>query len=172
MAMEVGGTCRSSAPTLTDGQKKPLRLDTAGALVVSGSIIPVGSGQTTASASQSVVPATDAGPAGKARLLSSVATTNATSVKGSAGSLFKIIGNNTVASKRYLKLYNKATAPTVGTDTPVLTIVLLASAAFDFDLPAAYFSTGIGYAITGAAADADTTAIGVGDIECLDLVYA
>lgn len=134
--------------------------------------IPAALGRTTASGSLSVTLASDNGPNSTSRLLSSAGTTNATSVKGSAGSLYKIVGNNTVAAKKYLKFYNKATAPTVGSDTPVLTIVLLASAAFDFDIPAEYFSTGIGYAITGAAADADTTAIGAGDIECLNLVYA
>jgi len=108
------------------------------------------------------------------RLLSSAATTNATSVKAAAGDLFKVSGNNTVASKRYLKLYNKASAPTVGTDTPVLTFVLPASAPFAIDLGASgqYFATGIAFAITGAAADADTTAIAAGDIECLNLTYA
>lgn len=108
-----------------------------------------------------------------ARLLSSAATTNATSVKASAGDLFKIVGNNTTATKRYLKLYNKASAPTVGTDTPVLTLPLPGSAAFDISITAGYyFSTGIAFAITGAAADADTTAVVAGDIECLNLVYA
>jgi hypothetical protein len=113
-------------------------------------------------------------PNATGRLLSSAATTNATSVKGSAGNVFKIVGNNTVASKRYLKLYNKASAPTVGTDTPVLTFVLAASAPFAIDLGPAgqYFATGIAFAITGAAADADTTAIAAGDIECLNLTYA
>lgn len=109
------------------------------------------------------------------RLLSSAATTNATSAKASAGNLFKIVGNNTVASKRYLKLYNKAAAPTVGTDTPVLTFVLPASAAFSIDVGGSvghYFGTGIAYAITGAAADTDTTAIASGDIECLNLTYS
>lgn len=112
-------------------------------------------------------------PNANARLLSSAATTNATSVKASPGNVFKIVGNNTVASKRYLKLYNKASAPTVGTDTPLETIVILASASFDFSFTAGmYFSTGIAFAITGAAADADTTTIGAGDIECLNISYA
>ena len=113
-------------------------------------------------------------PNATTRLLSSAATTNATSAKAAAGDLFKVLGNNTVASKRYLKLYNKASAPTVGTDTPVLTFVLPASAPFAIELGATghYFSAGIAFAITGAAADADTTAIAAGDIECLNLTYA
>ena len=31
---------------------------------------------------------------------------------------------NTTASNKYLKLYNKATAPTVGTDTPFKTYLI------------------------------------------------
>lgn len=108
-----------------------------------------------------------------ARLLSSAATTNATSVKTSAGKLVKLRGYNAVASVRYLKLYNKASAPTVGTDTPVLTLALPASSAFEFDMGALGlpFATGIAYAITGAAADADTTAVAAGDITCLNVLY-
>lgn len=52
------------------------------------------------------------------RLLASAATTNATSVKTSVGRLAQIRGYNAGAAGRYLKLYNKASAPTVGTDTP------------------------------------------------------
>lgn len=108
-----------------------------------------------------------------ARLLSSAATTNATSVKTSAGKLVRIRGYNAAASIRYLKLYNKASAPTVGTDTPVLTLAIPASGSFEFDLGALGFpfATGIAYAITGAAADADTTAIAAGDITCLNVLY-
>lgn len=72
-----------------------------------------------------------------------------------------------------MKIYNKASAPTVGTDVPIKTIVLLASAAFDFSIPKGfYLGTGIAFAITGAIGDADTTAIGSGDIEAFNLEYA
>lgn len=110
-------------------------------------------------------------PGSAARLISSAATTNATLVKAGSTNLHKINGNNTVASKRYLKLYNKASAPTVGTDTPVVTLVILASAAFDISLNGLVFPLGLGFAITGSAADADTTAIGAGDIEAMNLLY-
>jgi len=112
-------------------------------------------------------------PNATGRLLSSAATTNATSVKATAGDMFRISGNNTVATKRYLKIYDKASAPTVGTDVPRRTIPLLASAAFDFSFPTPmYFANGIAFAITANAADADTTAVAAGDIECLMLDYA
>lgn len=110
-------------------------------------------------------------PSAVARLMSSAATTNATSAKASAGDVFTIVGENVAATVLYLKLYNKATAPTVGTDTPFLTLALKATSPFSFTFPALYFSTGIAYALTVGAADADTTAVAAGDILGLNIVY-
>jgi hypothetical protein len=106
------------------------------------------------------------------RLLSAAATTNGASIKGSAGTVKGIQGFNAKASAVYLKLYNKATSPTVGTDTPVKTLYLPASAAFAFDFGTGVaFATGIGIALTGAGADADTTALASGDILALNVDY-
>lgn len=120
------------------------------------------------------VVATTGGLASTARLLSAAASTNATSVKGSAGRLYKIQGYNAAAAVRYLKLYNKATAPTVGTDTPVRTIALPPLTAFDLDWSnlGYYFSTGIAFALTTGSADADTAALTAGDILGLNMDYA
>lgn len=118
--------------------------------------------------------ATTGGIVAPFRLLSSAATTNATLIKASAGRLFLIIGRNNVASIRYLKFYNKASAPTVGTDVPVLTIALDASSQFEIDLNpyGQFFTTGIAFAITGALADNDTTAIAAADISALNAWFA
>ena len=107
------------------------------------------------------------------RLLSAAATTNSTLVKGSAGRVARIRGYNAKAAVAFLKLYNKATAPTVGTDTPVLTFALAASKEFDIDFNdfGYSFSTGIGFGITGAVADADTTALVAGDVLGLNILY-
>lgn len=104
------------------------------------------------------------------RLLSAAATTNATSVKASAGTLLRVTGHNAKASALFLKLYNKASAPTVGTDTPKKTLRLAPSADFNFELNDGY-DIGIAYAITGAAADADATALLAGDVVCLNVDY-
>ena len=118
--------------------------------------------------------ATTGGIVAPFRLLSSAATTNATLIKASAGRLFLIVGRNNVASIRYLKFYNKASAPTVGTDVPVLTIALDASSRFEIDLNpyGQFFTTGIAFAITGAVADNDTTAIAAADILALNAWFA
>lgn len=106
------------------------------------------------------------------RLLSAAASTNATSAKGSAGRLYAIQGYNAAAAVRYLKLYNKATSPTVGTDTPVKTMALPAGAGFAFDWPVGYsFATGIAFALTTGSADADTGALTAADVLGLNLDY-
>ena len=112
-----------------------------------------------------------------ARLLSAAASTNATSVKASAGNVFKIVGVNANAAARYLKFYNKASSPTVGTDVPVATLYLPPSGVnggqfeFNFGAHPLYLGTGIAYALTTAAADADTGALTSGDVVAMNIFY-
>lgn len=113
------------------------------------------------------VTATPATPT--AHNLNSAATTNATVIKGSAGTLYNIGASNTGAAVAFIKLYNKATAPTVGTDVPVLVLAVPANGNVDFDLgPLGHrFTTGIGMAITNLAADSDTTAVAASQVKVL-----
>lgn len=97
--------------------------------------------------------------------LISAATTNATSVKASAGTIANIELTNNSASMKFFKLYNKASAPTVGTDTPILTLGIPANGVRSFVPPVEWrLATGIAYAITGAPAVADTTAVALNDV--------
>lgn len=100
--------------------------------------------------------------------LISAASTNATSLKASAGTLYSLTAFNLNAAVRYLKLYNKASAPTVGTDTPVATFAIPASttgAGFAISFPLGFdFSTGIAYATTTGAADSDTGGVAANEI--------
>ena len=113
-----------------------------------------------------------AGPATTvSRIPSSANTTNATAAKASAGKLFSVNGYNSTATVTYLKFYDKATAPTVGTDTPALTLALPASAAFNYDLGGIAFATGIGYGLTTVAADNGTPAPAAGAILGLNVVF-
>jgi hypothetical protein len=107
-------------------------------------------------------------------LFSSLATTNPNSVKASAGRLYTIDCYNASATRRYLKIYNKASAPTVGTDSPVLTFVLPPNSMFirDFSSIGLYLGTGIAFGISGGVVDTDTTAIAAADILGLNLIYA
>lgn len=92
-------------------------------------------------------------------------STNATSVKAAEGRVYGWSLTNTSAALKYVKLYNKAAAPTVGTDVPVLTIGLPATSTVTVALPFGIaFRTGIAYAITGVSTDADTTAVTANDV--------
>jgi hypothetical protein len=110
--------------------------------------------------------------AGTLHRLVGAGTTNATSVKASQGNLYTAIIANTSAAIKYVKFYNKASAPTVGTDTPVITIGIPPTSTYNFESVGTPwpFSTGIAYATTVLSADADTTAITAGDI-IVSLVY-
>jgi len=99
--------------------------------------------------------------------LVSAATTNATLVKNAPGMVYEMSFFNTNAAARYVKVFDKATAPVPGTDTPVRTMMAPGSAngaGFVLSFPnGLQFQNGIGFALTGAIADNDTTAIGAND---------
>lgn len=101
----------------------------------------------------------------------SAATTNATSVKAVSGSLSSIVVANSSAAVKYLKMFNKGTAPTVGTDTPVLVIAVPATSTvvIPYVVPMPY-TIGIAYAMTGLATDADATAVAAADL-LMTLIY-
>ena len=107
--------------------------------------------------------------------LISTASTNANVVKASAGNLYSITAIGQTSTIKYLKLYNKATAPSVGTDVPVMTIPVPANTqgaglTIPFSI-SVNFPLGIGIAITSGAADNDNGVIGAGDV-ILNLTYA
>lgn len=194
--VKIGAVFNTALPTLTAGQRGDAQMDANGNLKTRLVGTPVTGirGVSNAALTSLLLP-TDTGsslrptafapfrfngtswdpdtkPNAAARLLSSAATTNATSVKTSAGELFKIFGYCAAAAAVFLKFYNKASSPTVGTDTPVLTFRLGPTSNFEFDLDGQYFPAGLAYAITGAAADADTTAVAAGDVIAMNLTYA
>ena len=101
--------------------------------------------------------------------INSAASTNAAFIKNAAGTVYNILASNTNAAARYVKFYNKASAPTVGTDVPIITITVPANGTIHADMGTLghRFATGIAIAITGAAADSDTTAIGANEVKIL-----
>lgn len=108
-------------------------------------------------------------PTPTASIINSAATTNATSVKASAGTVYSVTASNTGAAVAYVKLYNLATAPTVGTSTIAITIPVPAGGTVNlpFGTSGARFSTGIGLAITNLGTDADATAVTAGQVKVI-----
>lgn len=91
-------------------------------------------------------------------------------VKASMGRIGGGIVSNNAAAARFLKLYDKATAPT-SSDTPVMTIQLPQASAISLDgLRDMQFLNGISYRASNAIADNDTTAPTANDV-VLNLLY-
>lgn len=87
------------------------------------------------------------------------------SVKASAGQLYGYYIFNGGSATAFLKFYNKATAPTVGTDTPVITIPLAAGAGANVEFTQGVaFDTGIGIGATTEVGDSGTTAPGANEV--------
>ena len=88
------------------------------------------------------------------------ATTNATLVKNAAAVVYGWSFSNTAATHVFVKLFNKASAPTVGTDIPALTICVPKDSQVSVDFPNGIaWATGLAYAITNLGTDADATAV-------------
>lgn len=98
--------------------------------------------------------------------VTTAATTNAASVKSSGGAITMLTCFNNSASTIYIRIYNKTTAPTVGTDVPVAVFPVAAGALFNpnFGVSGLRLATGIAIAVTGAAPNNDSTAAAAGVI--------
>ena len=95
-------------------------------------------------------------------------------VKNAAGQVYGWYIYNNATTTRYVKLYNIASAPTVGTTTPVMTIAVPGStnggaANVEFTNGIA-FATGIGIGATTGVADNNTGAPAANDL-VINLLY-
>jgi len=103
-----------------------------------------------------------------ASIVNSAATTNATVVKGSAGTLYSIVVSSTRVTTCYLKFHNSTTV-TAGATAVVLTIAVPTNSTVTvpFGATGMRFGTGICLSITSLAADNDTTSIGASEVKVL-----
>jgi len=109
------------------------------------------------------------GATGGGTLTSAIApaTPAGVNLKASAGTVFKVFATTIQSTPVYVKLYNASSAPTCGSGTPVARFMVPSAATaangagtnIDLGDIGAAFGTGIGYCVTGALADNDTTAI-------------
>jgi hypothetical protein len=81
---------------------------------------------------------------------------------------------NTSTSTRYVRLYDKATAPVPATDAALIDLRFPLPAGTKAELQlgsgGAWFHSGLGFDITGAAPDTDATAIAAGDVS-INILY-
>lgn len=96
----------------------------------------------------------------------STASTNCNLVQVGKVILRNIVPVNTTAVIYYLKIFDKATLPVAGTDTPVLTFpVPVAAAAATIPITSVdgfAFLNGMGFCLVGAIADNDSSNAAVG----------
>lgn len=102
--------------------------------------------------------------------LISAASTNANLVSTTPGSVSLLQAVNNGAGWAYVKIYDEANAPAVGTDTPILTFGLPPNGGtagpYDFAVAA-----GFAIAITGGLADNDTTAVAAAQV-CANFTHS
>lgn len=104
--------------------------------------------------------------AGTAYSLVTAATTNIAVVKATAGNLFEFTVSNPTATPVHVKLYNKATAPVLTTDVPVMTLPVPANSFVSY-VPGGQgkrFALGIGISVTSGMA-ANDTAVAVAGVQ-------
>jgi hypothetical protein len=104
--------------------------------------------------------------------LNSAATTNGALIITGTSNVSSFYATNEGATVAYVKLYNKATAPTVGTDVPEMIIPVPAAvggvpgvANPNIGFHGFRFALGLGIAITRNAVHTDTTAIGAAEVK-------
>jgi hypothetical protein len=107
-------------------------------------------------------------------IINSANSTNGQLVLTGTSGLQALFATNIGATVAFVKLYNKATAPTVGTDTPAMIITVPAAVAGvpgSVEITPGFngyrFALGLGLAITGAVADSDTTAVAAGQVKVI-----
>lgn len=117
-------------------------------------------------------PTASIGGTATSRIASAAATNNATVVKAAAGRVYRASLYNAAATPRYLKFYNKATAPNPAADTPVWTEYLPATSKTVIDFQGLVFSAGISLALVTGAGDTDNTSLTLADILALNVSYS
>ncbi len=104
--------------------------------------------------------------------LNSAATTNGALILTGTSGLHAFYATNEGATVAYVKLYNKATAPTVGTDVPEMIIPVPAAVSGvpgvanpNIGFSGFRFALGLGISITANAVYTDTTAVAAGQVK-------
>lgn len=164
--VQIGGVAVSvgSGTNGTGVQRFSLATDQA-ALSVAG-VFSVKIDQTTSGTTNAITRKGTASSGLTTTNINSAASNNAGFAKASAGAIFHVTVMNASAATKYVRFFNKASAPAMGTDVPVSVIAIPATSSkeIEFSLGKA-FATGIAYAITNAAPALDNTAVAAGDVQ-------
>lgn len=90
---------------------------------------------------------------------------DATNVKSTAGVVYSLEVSNTNASARYIKLYNKSSAPAVASDTPIFRFAIPGQGGIALSWPhGKLFSSGIGFVLVTGPTDTDGVDVAANEI--------
>ena len=107
----------------------------------------------------------------KSARFKSAASTNATGVRTAPANLIAAIIQNNSAATKYVKFHNTS-APVAGSTAVAVSFNCPAGQTWTHNFDAGIvFTTGLGFTITGGAADTDTTNTAVDDVH-LTVIYA
>jgi len=157
-------------PRPTGDLSSAVPVNVMGAVISSGTVTTVSTVSAVTAVTTSGTPTAPATP----YILNSAATTNGALVLTGTSGLHAFYATNIGNSAAFVKLYNKATAPTVGTDVPAMVIPVpsmhsgipgVANLAIGHN--GFRFALGLGIAITGGEADSDTTAVTAGQVKVM-----
>ena len=159
----IGCIYNTTAPTFTTGQQGAVACDSSGRPLVD-----VATGvlamSTQISSSQLAASST----------INAAASGMPTAVKASGGALYSYRICNANSSAVYVRLFNSATAPTLGSGTPVERVLVPASGgclSWNDDV-GVYYSAGIAFDVTtGSLADTDTATITTANTVSVNLSY-
>lgn len=139
-----------------------------GELATDESLEKVHVAQTDGSQKTKVVPAS-AGGLSVYRNINQVAS--GVNIKSSAGQIYGWFLFNRATSVRYVKLYNKTSAPSVGGDTPFMTIPLPTGGGANVNFTSGItFSHGIGIGATTGVGDGDSGAPAANEV-IVNIIY-
>lgn len=172
--IKIGGKYNSSAPSLSNGQRSDIQVDSAGnlknslATLLAGEDILGNGGQSGQVLGVIQKPVVTSGYSGSR--FTNIAVVTKANLKNAAGLFLSVYVTNVNAAVRYFQVHNKATAP-AATDVPVLSFPIPAGTATvpgvlylpnDFFLENGdYLATGVGWAISttlGTFTDSATAA--------------
>ena len=92
-------------------------------------------------------------------------------IKSSAGQIYGWFLFNNAGSVRYVKLYNKGSSPSVGFDTPFMTIPLPPGGGANVNFVSGIaLSSGIGIGATTGVADGDSSSPGANEV-IVNIIY-
>lgn len=170
----IDGAAGVNMATVKSASTAPVATDPALVVSISPNSVNVNGQATMANSAPVVIASNQTGiPQGvtatangaTASRINAAASNNLTSVKASAGQLYTIDVFNAAAYNVFLKIYNKASAPVVASDTPVMTIPIQAGGGYSKTWPMGFpLGTGIAYAIVKLQADTDATNVVAGDL--------